>query len=305
MNESAINILKAWMGDAGQTLAALLNQEVEAGDPEASSVLSASEVNAHLPSGFCLPVTLSGMVSGPMVMGFSDEHARILAGMMLGEVTTPEELSQLHLDVLTEALGQFASILPEVFRSTLQLGTVSVIEGTTSQGNMPQLGASDYYLVRIPLLTEDNNYTLFILMPSRLGQDLSELTTLSPSTSPTPHTLQSSPSVSQASFAPLNHTPNAPSATERGDLDLILDVPMQLTAVLGTTSISMEELINLGTGSVLELDKLAGEPVELFVHGRQVAVGEVVVVDERFGVKILRMVGGRGQVRESGLRQVV
>lgn len=84
-------------------------------------------------------------------------------------------------------------------------------------------------------------------------------------------------------------TPHIP-ATRMGNLDLILDVSLQLTAVLGRSPILIKDLIELGPGSVLELDKLAGEPVELLVNNKLVARGEVVVIDEKFGVRITDIV---------------
>lgn len=83
----------------------------------------------------------------------------------------------------------------------------------------------------------------------------------------------------------------------RGQLDLILDVPLQVQVVLGRTSMMVQDLIHLVEGSILELDKLAGEPVELFVHDRLVAFGEVIVVDERFGVKVLELATDRRHLR--------
>ena len=62
---------------------------------------------------------------------------------------------------------------------------------------------------------------------------------------------------------------------------------------MGRTRLLVQDLISLGEGTVLELDKLAGEPVELYVHDRLVALGEVIVVDERFGVKVLELAGDR------------
>jgi flagellar motor switch protein FliN/FliY len=82
-----------------------------------------------------------------------------------------------------------------------------------------------------------------------------------------------------------------------GQFDLILDVPLQVQVVLGRTSLMVQELIHLGEGSILELDKLAGEPVELYVQDRLVAYAEVIVVDERFGVKVLELVSGRRHLR--------
>lgn len=75
-----------------------------------------------------------------------------------------------------------------------------------------------------------------------------------------------------------------------GNLDLIFDVLLQLTAVLGRTGITIKDLVELGPGSVLELDKLVGEAVELYANNKLVAKGEVVVIDERFAIRVTETV---------------
>lgn len=75
-----------------------------------------------------------------------------------------------------------------------------------------------------------------------------------------------------------------------GSLALILDVPVQITVELGRTKMLVKEVLQLGEGSVVELDKLAGEPVDILVNGRLIAKGEVVVIEENFGVRITEIV---------------
>lgn len=70
------------------------------------------------------------------------------------------------------------------------------------------------------------------------------------------------------------------------NLDFILDIPLKVTVELGRTSVMIKDLLQLGQGSVLELDKLAGEPLEILVNGKLVAKGEVVVVNEKFGIRL-------------------
>ncbi len=70
------------------------------------------------------------------------------------------------------------------------------------------------------------------------------------------------------------------------NLDFILDIPLKVTVELGRTSVLIKDLLQLGQGSVLELDKLAGEPLEILVNGKLVAKGEVVVVNEKFGIRL-------------------
>ena len=70
------------------------------------------------------------------------------------------------------------------------------------------------------------------------------------------------------------------------NLDFILDIPLKVTVELGRTTVVVKDLLQLGQGSVLELDKLAGEPLEILVNGKLVAKGEVVVVNEKFGIRL-------------------
>jgi len=74
------------------------------------------------------------------------------------------------------------------------------------------------------------------------------------------------------------------------DIDFILDVPLELTVQLGMTKMLIRDLLQLGQGSVVELDKLAGEPMEILINNKLVARGEVVVVNEKFGVRLTDIV---------------
>jgi len=80
---------------------------------------------------------------------------------------------------------------------------------------------------------------------------------------------------------------------EPNNVDMILDVPVSVNAILGNTTMRISELLQLGPGSVVELDKRAGEPVDLYVNDKLVALGEVVVVNETFGVRITEVIDPR------------
>jgi flagellar motor switch protein FliN/FliY len=69
-------------------------------------------------------------------------------------------------------------------------------------------------------------------------------------------------------------------------MDLILDIPVTVSIELGRTRLAIADILQLGQGSVLELDKLAGEPLEVLVQGRIIGKGEVVVVNEKFGIRL-------------------
>lgn len=86
-------------------------------------------------------------------------------------------------------------------------------------------------------------------------------------------------------FQPLNLNSNK-TGIAKADIDLILDVPVQLTAELGHTRITIKSLLQLSQGSVVELDGLAGEPMDVLINGYLIAQGEVVVVNEKFGIRL-------------------
>jgi flagellar motor switch protein FliN/FliY len=75
-----------------------------------------------------------------------------------------------------------------------------------------------------------------------------------------------------------------PAAGRR--LDLLLDVPLDLSVELGRARMSIQDLLNLSPGSVIELDKIAGEALDILINGRLVARGEAVVVNDKFGIRI-------------------
>ena len=76
------------------------------------------------------------------------------------------------------------------------------------------------------------------------------------------------------------------SETVAKDINFLLDIPVEITVQLGTSRMLIKDLLQLGQGSVVELDKLAGEPMEILANSRLIARGEVVVVNEKFGVRL-------------------
>lgn len=90
--------------------------------------------------------------------------------------------------------------------------------------------------------------------------------------------------VQQAQFASFE-SPTL-SQSESNNLNMLLDIPLQVTVELGRTKRNVKEILEMSSGSIIELDKLAGEPVDILVNNRHIAKGEVVVIDENFGVRI-------------------
>lgn len=84
------------------------------------------------------------------------------------------------------------------------------------------------------------------------------------------------------------------------DLDFILDIPLELSVELGRTKMLVNDLLQLGQGSIVELNKIAGEPLEIYINRKLVARGEVVVVNEKFGVRLTDIVSPMERVKSLG-----
>jgi flagellar motor switch protein FliN len=84
------------------------------------------------------------------------------------------------------------------------------------------------------------------------------------------------------------------------DMDFILDIPLEVSVELGRTKMLINELLQLGQGSVIELNKLAGEPLEIFINRKLVARGEAVVVNEKFGVRLTDIISPMERVKQLG-----
>ncbi len=102
---------------------------------------------------------------------------------------------------------------------------------------------------------------------------------------------------SAPAFAPL---PGAGHGGDNSQIDLLLDISLQVTVELGRARMKIQEILALRNGSVIELDRLAGEPADILVNGTLIAKGEVVVVDEKFGVRVIEVVSRAKRIASLG-----
>lgn len=99
-----------------------------------------------------------------------------------------------------------------------------------------------------------------------------------------------------AELEALNHEPGGGEGAP--DLDSILDIPVTLSIEIGRARVSIRNLLQLNQGSVVELDRLAGEPLDVMVNGTLIAHGEVVVVNDKFGIRLTDVVSAQERVRK-------
>jgi flagellar motor switch protein FliN len=119
---------------------------------------------------------------------------------------------------------------------------------------------------------------------SALAEQAQSSAAAAPPPPPPPAPPPPSTAAGERVFQPLQG--NAAFEIARGDIDRVLDVPVQLTTELGRTRITIKSLLQLSQGSVVELDGLAGQPMDVFINGYLIAQGEVVVVNDKFGIRL-------------------
>jgi flagellar motor switch protein FliN/FliY len=99
--------------------------------------------------------------------------------------------------------------------------------------------------------------------------------------------------------APVPDLENAPiEDSGKVDLDMILDIPVNISMEIGRTKINIRNLLQLNQGSVVELDRFAGEPLDVFVNGTLIAHGEVVVVNEKFGIRLTDVISPQERIKK-------
>jgi len=102
--------------------------------------------------------------------------------------------------------------------------------------------------------------------------------------------------VEDANFEELKTEKKSPANVR--DIDFLLDIPLEITVELGRTKMLIKEILQLGQSSVVELEKLAGEPMEIFVNNKLIAKGDVVVVNEKFGVRLTDIMSPAERIRQ-------
>lgn len=232
-----------------------------------------------------------------MILNMSDA-GRIGSLMMGNETDVPAELTEAHLSTVQEFITQFLSLMSNQFSSRLG-GAINAMQPFISVMNSPaELKITQANPVKITYDINIEGVASFKMYHIIDGSAISAIVPMksyaapggfqSPQIGGMHHMPQHQSDISAVKypqFADSNIAP--PISTE---MSLLLDVPMTLTVELGRTSRLVKEILGLGEGSVIELDKLAGEPVDLLVNGKLIAKGEVVVIDENFGVRITDIV---------------
>ena len=313
------------MGGAATTLSVLLGRKVSITTPTVS-ISNMSQLKEKYPIPFLVvEVGYSVGIEGNNVLCIQAKDAAIIADLMMGnDGTNPdEELSEIHMSAVSESMNQMmgsvATSLSSMFNkkvditppvvTLVDLGTEEVVSKLLDKAD-PIVQAS--FRMEVDGLIDSEIMQLLPLDVAREMVDAlmnqqpdvdDEEEAIAAAAAPAaaaaapasngygaqpmqPHVASNVP-VQSAQFTPLS---TVPVQVNDANIGLILDVPLQVNVELGRTKKSIKEILDLTKGSIVELDKLAGETVDIMVNGKYLAKGEVVVIDENFGVRITEIV---------------
>ncbi len=246
--------------------------------------------------------------------------------MMGGDGTDlDEELSEFHLSAVQEAMNQMmgsaATSMHTIFNKVVDISPPGINILDIANGENDGLLSKEDVLIKVSFrikIGELIDSNLMQLLPVEFAKDLvnqlinpdetEEVEEVKPEVKAVPvhqeeelyHTPQ--PSNFGGNMENSNNQPKHANVQpvqfssfdtsypmgelESRNLDMLLDIPLQVTVELGRTKRSIQEILTLSQGSIIELDKLAGEPVDILVNNKPIAKGEVVVIDENFGVRV-------------------
>ncbi|MFC6465705.1 flagellar motor switch phosphatase FliY [Marinilactibacillus sp. GCM10026970] len=304
------------MSQAATTLSQLLNRTIKITTPVVSGVTLKQIIDeCEVPKVVTTIGFKEGLVGNNVLM-IDVEDAVIIADLMMGndgKDVEGKEFTELELSAVAEAMNQMMGtastamatmfskpidILPpnvEVWQSPEEATLENITDESTICKISFQLsveGLLESEIMQIlPLETAMEIVEIMLGDEAEVvqGREQEEVVAETPAPAPAVSPVPEAPkpresvNVQKPKFQDLEQT-GAKSSPR--NLDLIMDVPLDFSVVLGKSKKTIKDILSLGTGSVVELDKMTDEPLEIYVNGKLIAEGEVVVINESFGIRI-------------------
>jgi len=315
------------MGTASTTLNLLLNQEVNITTPEVEVVNWEEAVNPNDKDFIIIEVNYTEGFQGSSILIIQKSDAQIIADLMMGGdgKDVEDELNDFHISAISEAMNQMvgssATSMSQIFDITVDIAPPNVIIEKPKDYNYKELfqnTETPYFvktsfrmvvgdlidskimqLLGLPfaldmfntLLNENEEDITNTEKVEELKEDVKEVVEVeSPKETISPQKVEEAKPKEESSER------ESVFSKEGKNIDLLLNVPMDLTVELGRTNKLIKDVLNFGPGSVIELDNFSGEKVDILVNGKKIALGEVVVVDESYGVRVTDIIKARNRL---------
>lgn len=276
-------------------------------------------------------IDFEGTVSGDHLFVLTPEFAEKLVSLVNNEESVT--IDDMALSVLSETIAQYVGKEISAFDGE---GVKGVSNTPAEAHHVPKAMvrlSQDFALLTYKITIDDTSFDLWEVLAKKTAEQIADSlnkTEEEPQAAPVqpipaqsapsqggamgamnmqmngmPHAGQSgggvimpgmNPNVQSVQFSPLR---NGVAEAEQGNIGLIMDVFMEMTVELGRTRKMIKEILSMGEGHIIELDKLAGEPVDILVNHKPIAKGEVVVIDENFGVRVTEILSPAERISDA------
>ena len=260
MHLSAIGeAMNQMMGSAATSLSSMLNKKVDISPPVASQY----DINADV-------------LSDEMKVLSSDTLVRVSFKMEIGTLVNSEIMQMFPVSFAREMVESFKKVSQDDLTGNSGAGEsgskqAAPQQSTVNTGAMQQ--QQQQHQDMMGSTQQQQHQDMMGSTPQKMAMPVNQ----APVQNVQPAQFQN--------FAPVN-----PSFVQPENIDLIMDVPLEVTVELGRANKSIKEILDFSPGTIIELNKLAGEPVDVLVNGKLVARGEVVVIEESFGIRVTEIV---------------
>jgi flagellar motor switch protein FliN len=293
---NVMTILSSAISSGEKMLSELLGKSVTLALSNADSA-DAGAIGAAMPGKNLVVPSDLGDGMGTVVMVVSLPQAAVMADLMIGQdgSNPPADLEDLHLSAVTELTNQVidtvvSNVSSQVATTLMAVpGEVSVID--LDAGVIPSLNDEILLAETDITIGELGAGKLSIVFAGQVAELIkegqkAEASSVGFVSDVTGGAKVKSNAASAQKVLASELREEAKGTVYDQSLDIVLDVPLQVTVELGRTEKLVRDILELSPGSVIELDKLAGEPVDILVNQKYIAKGEVVVIDENFGIRI-------------------
>lgn len=322
------------MGSASTALSTILGKMVNITTPKVTvTTLNEMKSSFEVPI-VALEVLYTGGIEGANLLLMKITDASVIADIMMGGTGEKKEttLSEMQISAVSEAMNQMigssATAMATMLSSAVNISPPTAKIWDTKTEQLSKYIKEDEQIVRIAfkIVIEnclDSEIMLLLSIKTakaivnKMTDDIQakqnteevktdaeepeEETEQIPIGAAPINKINSEPkaetqvpvNVQRAKFSELQDK----NIKEKQNIDLILDVPLEISVVLGRAKKTIKEILEMGNGTLVQLDRLTEEPVDILVNGKKVAVGEVVVVDENFGVRITNVISNNEKIK--------
>lgn len=265
------------MGSAATSMSSMFNRKIDISPPTANVIETYSDTSLD---------TIPDFLKNKFVL--------VAFRMQIGDLIDSEIMQLYPIDFAKELLKMFTTpddgtVAPQVGGGTASSAASAEVPSAAQQMSAPQPApAPQPEPVPQPAMQQ--------AQPMGYGQPMQQMPPMGYGqpmgyAQPAGYAPQPNVNVQPATFQPFSGDLNA--ITQQENIDLIKDVPLEVTVELGRTSKSIKDILEFAPGTIVELNKIAGEPIDILVNGKNVAKGEVVVIEESFGVRITEIIKDR------------